>query len=151
MPKKRHVFHTPDPRNHCFGCGDANRAGMHLKFAYDSERGRFVCKFRLGKRFTGPPGHCHGGIIAVILDEAMGKVNSLRKVIALTSEITVRYLKPVPLNQPLTVESREIRVEGRRHFNEAEILNQQGEVLARSQGTFVAIDPHRIFGKLVER
>src|ERR1035438_8916180 len=61
-----------------------------------------------------PPGHCHGGIIATILDEAMGKVNKLRQVVALTSEITVSYLKPVPLNKPLRVESREEKVTGRR-------------------------------------
>src|SRR5215469_13335970 len=75
------------PKNYCFACGKNNPEGMRLKFAYDEERECFVCRFRLGKRFTGPPGHCHGGIIATILDEAMGKVNKLRHVVALTSEI----------------------------------------------------------------
>lgn len=124
---------------------------MRLKFAYDEERDCFVSRFRLSKRYTGPPGHAHGGIIATILDEAMGKVNKLRHVVALTSEITVNYLKPVPLNKPLRVESREQRVRGRRHINVAEILNQNGEVLARSRGTFIAIDPHRMFAKFVDR
>ncbi len=55
---------------------------MHLKFTYDKKRKTFVCRFRLDERYTGPPGHCHGGIIATILDEAMGKVNKLRQVIA---------------------------------------------------------------------
>lgn len=138
-------------KNFCFGCGKNNPEGMRLKFAYDEERDCFVCRFRLGKRYTGPPGHCHGGIIATILDEAMGKVNKLRHVIALTSQITVDYLKPVPLNKPLRVESRESRVKGRRHINIAEILNQKGEVLARSRGTFIAIDPHKMFAKFVDR
>src|SRR6202790_4181094 len=134
-------------KNNCFACGNNNPEGMHLKFTYDKERDCFACRFRLGKRYTGPPGHAHGGIIATILDEAMGKVNKLRHVIALTSQITVDYLKPVPLNQPLRVESREVRVRGRRHFNRAEILNQEGEVLARGRGTFIAIDPERMFAK----
>ncbi len=95
------------PRNRCFVCGPDNAAGMHLKFTYDKTRNRFVCRFRLDERYTGPPGHCHGGIIATILDEAMGKVNKLRNVIALTSQMTVDYLKPVPLNKPLRVESRD--------------------------------------------
>jgi len=138
-------------KNYCFACGPNNPDGMHLKFTYDQERACFVCRFRLGKRFTGPPGHCHGGIIATILDEAMGKVNKLRNVIALTSEITVHYLKPVPLNKPLRVESREVRVRGRKHINLAEILNQKGEVLARSQGQFIAIDPQRMFAKFVAK
>jgi acyl-coenzyme A thioesterase PaaI-like protein len=123
-------------RNHCFGCGKNNPDGMRLKFTYDEERDCFVCRFRLGKRFTGPPGHCHGGIIATILDEAMGKVNNL---------------KPVPLNKPLRVESREVKVQGRRHINMAEILNQEGEPLARSKGLFIAIDPKKMFAKFVEK
>ena len=154
MPKKRHGHDTPTLRlakNHCFVCGQANREGMHLKFAYDESRGCFVSRFRLGQRFTGPPGHCHGGIIATILDEAMGKVNRLRDVVALTSQITVDYLKPVPLNQPLRVESREVRVRGRRHINAAEILNQKDVVLARSRGTFIAIDPLRMFAKHIKQ
>ena len=83
---------------------------MRLKFTLDEARQTFVCKFRLSKRYTGPPGHCHGGIIATILDDAMGKVNKLRHVIALTKEMTVEYLKPVPLHKPLHVEGREVSV-----------------------------------------
>ena len=138
-------------QNHCFACGKNNANGMRLRFTYDEERNCFVCRFRLGKRYTGPPGHCHGGIIATILDEAMGKVNKLRHVIALTSEITVRYLKPVPLNQSLHVESREVSVQGRKHINMAEIVNDKGDVLARSQGIFIAIDAQRMFAKYVDR
>jgi acyl-coenzyme A thioesterase PaaI-like protein len=81
----------------------------------------------------------------------MGKVNKLRHVIALTSEITVNYLKPVPLQKQLRVESREVKVSGRKHINMAEILNERGEVLARSRGLFIAIDPERMFAKFVDR
>ena len=156
MSKKAHsqghdIRHVSMQKNYCFACGKHNAEGMRLKFAYDEDRDCFVCRFRLGKRYTGPPGHTHGGIIATILDEAMGKVNKLRQVVALTSQITVDYLKPVPLNKPLRVESRELRVNGRRHIHMAEILNRKGEVLARGKGTFVAIDPHRMFAKFVDR
>jgi uncharacterized protein (TIGR00369 family) len=138
-------------KNYCFGCGAQNPHGMRLRFTHDKARNRLVCRLRLDKRFTGPPGHCHGGIIATILDEAMGKINRLRDVVAVTSQITVDYLKPVPLNKPLRVESREISVRGRRHTSIAEITNRKGEVLARSRGVFIAIDPHRMFGKFVEK
>jgi uncharacterized protein (TIGR00369 family) len=138
-------------KNYCFACGKNNPNGMRLKFVYDEDQNCFVCRFRLSKTYTGPPGHAHGGVIATILDEAMGKVNKLRHVVALTSEITVKYLKPVPLNHPLRVESREVRVRGRRHINMAAILNKNGEVLASSRGLFIAIDPHRMFAKHVDR
>jgi uncharacterized protein (TIGR00369 family) len=156
MPKKAHdrghdVRELRLPKNYCFVCGPDNAEGMHLKFAYDKSRKSFVCRFRLDKRYTGPPGHCHGGIIATILDEAMGKVNKLRQVIALTSQMTVEYLRPVPLNKPLRVHSREVSVRGRRHANMGEILNQKGQVLARGRALFIAIDAQRMFAKFVEK
>ena len=125
MPKNPHgqghdTRYVRLQKNYCFACGRNNADGMRLKFVYDQKQDCFVCRFRLGKKFTGPPGHCHGGIIATILDEAMGKVNKLRQVVALTTQITVDYLKPVPLNQPLRVESHEVRVRGRRHVNSAD-------------------------------
>jgi uncharacterized protein (TIGR00369 family) len=138
-------------KNYCFACGRHNPHGMRLRFTLDENRKMSICSFRLSKRYTGPPGHCHGGIIATILDDAMGKVNKLRHVVALTREMTVEYLKPVPLHKPLLVQGREIKVRGSRHFNSAEILNEKGEVLARSRGIFIAIDPEKMFAKYAER
>jgi uncharacterized protein (TIGR00369 family) len=138
-------------KNMCFACGLSNSKGMRLKFTLDEERQMSICRFRLDARYTGPPGHCHGGIIATILDDAMGKVNKLRHVVALTREMTVEYLKPVPLHKPLRVEGREVKVRGRTHVNTAEILNDKGEVLARSKGIFIAIDPEQMFAKYVDR
>jgi uncharacterized protein (TIGR00369 family) len=154
MPRKIHGHDTryvQMQKNYCFACGQNNPNGMRLKFTLDEPRQTFVCKFRLSKRYTGPPGHCHGGIIATILDDAMGKVNKLHHVVALTKEMTIEYLKPVPLHQPLHVEGREVSVQGRQHINEAEIRNEKNEVLARSRGTFIAIDPEKMFAKFVDR
>jgi uncharacterized protein (TIGR00369 family) len=138
-------------KNYCFVCGMNNPDGMRLKFTLDEDRNTFLCRFRLSKRYTGPPGHTHGGIIASILDDAMGKVNKLQNVIALTKEMTVEYLKPVPLHQPLRVVGRGVSVEGRRHTNQAEILNEKNEVLARSRGLFIAIDAEKMFAKFAKK
>ena len=118
---------------------------MHLKFTLDQERQRFVSRFRLSKRYTGPPGYCHGGIIATILDDAMSKLNKLHDVVAATSRMTVEYLRPVPLQQPLRVESWALGNRGRRLTHAAEILDEKENVLARSRGVFKIIDPHRVF------
>ena len=136
---------VPLKKNYCFACGKDNPKGMHLKFTLDRDRKHFVSNFRLSKRFTGPPGYCHGGIIATILDDAMSKLNKLRDVIAATSELRIEYLKPVPLRTPLRVESRELRKSGRRLIHTAEILDQKGSVLARGRGVFVIINPKDVF------
>jgi uncharacterized protein (TIGR00369 family) len=136
------------PINECFACGKDNPDGMHLKFEFDEAHHRATCDFKLPKRFQGPPGHAHGGIIATILDEAMGKVNKLRSVIAFTKTMDIEYLKPVPLDQHLTAIGFEKNVQGRKHHNAAEIRNAAGEVLARSEGLFIAVDPEKIRAKL---
>jgi len=155
MPKHKKVHgHVPGPhqpqQNFCFACGPDNPDGMHLTFHLDEASQKFICKFRLPKKFWGPPKHCHGGIVATILDEAMGKVNKIRHVIAVTSEMNVQYLKMVPLGKWLTVESWEDHVHGREHHNVAEIKNQQGEVLARGAAKFIAVDPERMFKKFLK-
>ena len=59
MPKKS-TGHGHDSRyirmqkNYRFACGNNNPDGMRLKFAYDEETESFICRFRLGKRYTGP-------------------------------------------------------------------------------------------------
>jgi len=109
MPGKIHGHETPFTKlqkNYCFACGPDNPDGMHLEFMLDEARKTFVCHFTLGKRYTGPPGHCHGGIIATILDDAMGKVNKLRHVIALTKEMTVEYIKPARASSSPSIRKR---------------------------------------------
>ena len=156
MPKHKpahgHVVHAraSHPLNHCFACGKDNPDGMHLKFFFDEEARQAICKFKLTRRYQGPPGHAHGGIIATILDEAMGKVNKLSKVVALTRNMAVEYLKPVPLRTELTVTGRGHEVNGRLHTNIAEITNSEGQVLARSTGTFVAVDMEKMFDKFLK-
>src|SRR5713226_3424137 len=137
-------------QNMCFACGKDNADGMQLEFYFDVDAHKAVCEFNLGTRYQGPPGHSHGGIIAVILDEAMGKVNKLRNVLALTKAMEIEYLKPVPLGKRLTVIGYEKQVEGRKHINVAEIVNEAGETLARSTGTFIAIDPELMFAKFAK-
>src|SRR4051812_49585392 len=139
--------HVRIAKNHCFACGPDNPDGMHLKFRFDERGGRAWCRFRLPLRLQGPPGHAHGGIIATILDEAMGKVNKLRSVVALTASMQIEYLRPVPLGKTLVAEGTERSVRGRRHMNSAEIRSEDGQVLARSKGVFIAVDPERMRAK----
>ncbi|MGC8549289.1 MAG: PaaI family thioesterase [Acidobacteriaceae bacterium] len=126
--------------HHCFGCGQQNRTGLRLRF-FTNAAGEVVCRVKLAERFQGPPGHAHGGIIATLLDEAMSKANRAREVVAMTRSLEVEYLRPVPVGIRLELKSRHVRAEGRKHFCEAELSNDAGEVLARGRALFIAIDP----------
>jgi len=146
-PVDGHTVHKLLPKNTCFGCGKDNPHGMQLAFHYDEDGKHAYCDFNLDARYQGPPGHVHGGIIATILDEAMGKMNKLRNVVALTKKMDVEYMKPVPLATDLRVVGWEKSVEGRKHINVAEIRDAKGEVLARSEGLFIAIDVEKMFAQ----
>ena len=127
----------PNPANKCFGCGGDNASGMKLTFEQDNVNRRIVGRFVLGERYQGGAGFAHGGIIAVLLDEAMGKVCRFRQVRAVTAELTVDFLKPVSVEQEIVVEGRELDQKGRNLFMVGEIRNESGEVLARGRGRFV--------------
>lgn len=130
---------APNLANKCFGCGGANDAGMKLTFEQDNVNHRIVGRFVLGDAYQGGGGMAHGGIIALLLDEAMGKVCRFGEVRAVTAELTVEYLKPVNVDQEIVVEGFETDQKGRNLFLAGEIRNGDGEVLARGRGRFVVI------------
>jgi uncharacterized protein (TIGR00369 family) len=130
---------APNPTNRCFGCGGANDAGMKLTFEQDNEKRRIVGRFVLGERYQGGGGMAHGGIIATLLDEVMGKVCRFREVRAVTAELNVEYLKPVNVDNEIVVEGWETEQKGRNLFHAGEIRNTAGDVLARGKGRFVII------------
>src|SRR5260370_1197488 len=132
---------APNPKNKCFGCGGDNAGGMKLTFEQDNVNRRIVGRFVLGERYQGGAGFGHGGIIAVLLDEAMGKVCRFGEVGAVTAELTVEYLKPVNVEQEIIVEGRETEQKGRNIFMVGEIRDTAGTVLARGKARFVIIAP----------
>lgn len=129
----------PKATNRCFGCGAANPAGMMLTFDLDLEARRTRGCFTLGPNYAGGAGFAHGGIIAVVLDEAMGKLSRLADEQAVTAEMSVEYKKPVPIDKPIHVEGWQEEEKGRNRFRVAEVRDAQGNLLARGKGRFVVV------------
>jgi acyl-coenzyme A thioesterase PaaI-like protein len=129
----------PKPTNHCFGCGAANPAGMKLAFELDLDARRARGSFVLGPNYAGGGGFAHGGIIAVVLDEAMGKISRLKDESAVTAEMNIEYRKPVPIGKPILVEGWQEDEKGRNRFRVAEIRDPEGNLLARGIGRFVIV------------
>jgi uncharacterized protein (TIGR00369 family) len=70
----------------------------------------------------GGHGVAHGGWIASALDEALGRLPTLLGDPAVTAELNIRYLRPVPLGKQLTASARVVSREGRRWRIEGELL-----------------------------
>jgi uncharacterized protein (TIGR00369 family) len=86
----------------------------------------------------------HGGIIATLLDETMSKAVRARGLTAMTRQMEVDYLRPVPSGTPIRMEGRVVRSEGRKHWTEARILNAKAVTLATSKGLFVEVRASRL-------
>lgn len=112
---------------------------MRLTFEQDDEARTIRGAFRIESQYAGGAGFVHGGIIATLLDEAMGKVNRFRGVRAVTAELNIEYLRPVPVDTDIVVEAHEVEVKGRNLYHVGEIRSAEGDVLARGRGRFVSI------------
>ncbi len=134
---------APRMDNRCFGCGGANPQGMKLTFEQDDERRRITGRFQLGPAYEGGSGFLHGGIIALLIDEAMGKVCRFREARAVTAELNVEYHRPIPADAVIVVEAYETRQDGRDLHHECEIRTEAGKLLARGRGRFVQVDPEK--------
>jgi uncharacterized protein (TIGR00369 family) len=127
-------------QNRCFGCGQANPTGLHLEFLL-AEDHSVVCHAAVPDTFEGPVGYVHGGIIATLLDETMSKSVRARGITAMTRNMEIDYLRPVPSGAPIRLEGRVVRDEGRKHWTEAKILDAEGATLATGKGLFIQLRP----------
>ena len=87
---------TTDYFHQCFGCGPSHPSGLRVR-CFRTDDG-VVSPVMIAKHYTGPPGGAHGGIVAAYLDEicASAVARATGKV-AVTGELTVRYVAPVPV------------------------------------------------------
>ncbi|MBI3934264.1 MAG: PaaI family thioesterase [Acidobacteria bacterium] len=137
--KKASKINRSNARNHCFGCGPHNTGGMHLKFTVEGTDPVVRGALRMPGRYQGSRKILHGGIVALLMDEAMGKFNRVEEIVAPTAELSVEYLRPVPVGRKIHVEARRIRQQGRHYWRECTILDEDGKLLARGKGRFVKI------------
>lgn len=124
----------------CFICGSGNPIGLKVKPCRDEAAGRAWLTVVIPAEFQGWEGIAHGGIVAALLDEVSAyAAMSVSKQIV-TGELTIRYLKPVPIGREITVVAS-VREQIRRSIKVEAVLTCQGETLARSEGKMVVLRP----------
>ena len=112
----------------CFACGQNNPIGLKLKFVEIA--GRYVAKCVMDKNYQSFNGVLHGGIITTLLDEAMGGYLFHLKQPAYTGKLEVRYRRPTPTGEQLTVSGW---IAGRKR----NVVEMRSEI-ALSDGTITA-------------
>ena len=57
---------------YCFVCGRENPYGLKMSF-YEVEPGHALAEYTVPEHYQGYPGIVHGGIVATMLDETLGR------------------------------------------------------------------------------
>jgi len=125
----------------CLVCGLQNEFGLYTSF-YELENGELLALFRPRQEHQSYPGRLHGGIVSTILDETIGRaimIGHAEKYWGVTIEITVRFRKPVPLDQELRVIGRITRDAKRMFEGTGEILLEDGSVAAEGKGKYMKL------------
>jgi acyl-coenzyme A thioesterase PaaI-like protein len=122
---------------HCFACGIDNEKGLRLRFRF--EDGEAVAEFTPEFEHQGYPGFTHGGVVAAVLDEAMGWAIYGRGVWAMTARMQVRFRDSVPLLEPLVVRGSVTSSRGRLLTARAELRDCGGRLLVEAEGSFLRV------------
>ncbi len=124
--------------DYCFACGPANPHGLKLK-------GFTLCGDSYTFAWT-PPDFVqgwhkvvHGGIIATVLDEAMTRLLWEKGITAVTAELTIRFLRPLPVGTPTRVTARIADHRRKLWTLEAEIADEAG-AYARATARYMQIE-----------
>jgi acyl-coenzyme A thioesterase PaaI-like protein len=126
-------------------CGACRRLG-HCRMGVDSESmddaGVVSYHLRCGRENEGGLNVAHGGWTAGVLDELVGHVAVLNDQLAVTGQLNVTFVRPVPVEQPLTARAWRDAKRGSRWFVTAVLcLEAGGAELARAEGILVERDP----------
>jgi acyl-coenzyme A thioesterase PaaI-like protein len=124
------------PFSRCFGCGPDHPDGLQVR-SFRTEDG-VVSPIVVARRWEGPPGGTHGGIVAAYLDEVLGAaVAAATGLPNVTGELTVRYVAPVPTETPLLGRGRLVTDHGRYVDVEGQLETfPAGRLLATARGRF---------------
>ncbi len=132
-----------DPRpGLCGGCRARGSCQMGISEIRLDADGIARAKVRMNSTMEGGPGVAHGGWTAAVFDEVIGQVPRLYGVLSVTKNMTVNYLRPVPIERDLVVEvTIAIRQDGRWELSGRLTLESTAVDLATASGTWIERDP----------
>ena len=137
------------PDQECLFCGEKNQVGLKLKFYLDEETEEVSTEYLPSKPFGGLGNILHGGIQTGLFDEIMGwTAHSLTGEMGVTSELEIRFLKPVYLGKRVKVYCRLTSRNGPEVHLEARIETPDGTVCSIATGTYYLL-PQARFRQLI--
>jgi acyl-coenzyme A thioesterase PaaI-like protein len=107
----------PSHHERCYACGPKHPAGLHLRVVVGDLSVHAV--FEVTDMHQGAPGLAHGGLLSTALDEALGALNWLLLVPAVTARLEVDFRRPVPVGSVLHIDATLAGQDGRKVYTRA--------------------------------
>lgn len=125
---------------HCFGCGAAQPHGLGLT-ARAGDGVSVTAEFTVLPAHQGAPGLAHGGILATALDETLGSLNWLLRVVAVTGKLQTDFVRPVPVGAVLHLAAEITAVHGRKIYCSAvgRLDGPDGPPAVRADALFIEV------------
>lgn len=114
---------------------------LRVEFFPLEEDNSFQGKVWFGPLAEGPPGCAHGGSIAAILDDAMGRCCWAAGYMVLAGRIIIDYRRRVSLKKVHCIKAWIEKIDGRKVLAKSIIQDRKGKLLSEGEGTFIQIDP----------
>jgi len=130
----------------CFLCGRQNDVGLRVSWYNDHDARQIRATVTVPDHFNGYPGVVHGGIVAALIDETAGRALLLDgdiERLMVTLKLEIRYRRPTPTGQPLTVVGWVVQQSASRAKVAAEVRLADGIVTA--DGEAVLVRPPQVF------
>lgn len=128
----------------CIVCGKKNPIGVKIEFYLNEEKNFVYADVIFDKNFIGYDKIIHGGIVTMVLDEAMAWVNiELTGRMALTKSIKVNFLKPVKALLKYRVESKLKEKIENKTIAVSVLKDSDGSICAEGEGEFILMSESR--------
>ena len=122
----------------CFACGKENPIGLQLKFIEKDES--YITTFTACPQHQGYDGIMHGGLVSTILDEIMAGYLNYKGFNAVTAKLEVRFRKPTPIGQLLTIIGKITGKRGNMYELVSEITLPDGTITAQGKATVAVLE-----------
>jgi acyl-coenzyme A thioesterase PaaI-like protein len=139
LEEQQPIGQSDDRFHQCFGCGPGHPTGLRVRCFKTAEG--VISPIIIPAHYAGPPGAAHGGIVAAYLDEVLAAAThrAIART-AVTGELSVRYLKPVPVETPIIGKGSLVADQGRYVDVEGRLEElDTGRVLATARARFFPI------------
>lgn len=144
------AFRQPNS-NDCFVCGRKNPRGLYMTF-YDDGDDEVWSDYVVSGEYQSYPGIVHGGVVAAMLDEVVGRVAMIgdHHHFMMSVKLEVKYRHPVPTETPLKITGKIVKLRGRLGRAVGEIALPDGTIAAEASMTLADVPTELIAGANLE-